>query len=77
MKLAGSKMVKIQCRDCHELSMPFRVTLEEDVETEGDRIFVWKDEDFPKNWEIPEDEGLYDDIVYGYCPTHNSIVSRR
>ena len=73
MKLAGSKIVKIQCKECPELSVPFRVTLMKDVETDDDRIFSWKDTDFPKGWEIPEDEGLYDDIIYGYCPRHNPI----
>ena len=72
MKLAGSKIVKIQCRDCPELSVPFRVTLATDVETEDDRIFSWKDSDFPENWDIPEGEGLWDDIIYGYCPAHKA-----
>jgi hypothetical protein len=72
MKLAGSKIIKIQCTECPKLSMPFRITLTRDVETEGDRVFLWKDADFPKGWDIPEDEGLYDDIVYGYCPKHKA-----
>lgn len=77
MKLAGSKRVKIQCKECPELSEPFRVTLTKDVETEGDCIFLWKDTDFPNGWDIPEDEGLFDDIVYGYCPLHNPLRNKK
>ena len=67
MKLAGSKIVKVQCNECPELSEPFRATLTDEGK------FLWRDTDFPKGWEIPEDEWLYDDIVYGYCPIHNPI----
>jgi hypothetical protein len=70
MKLAGSKIIRIQCRDCSALSKPFRVILMKDVESEDDRVFIWEDADFPEGWEIPEDEGLFEDIVYGYCPDH-------
>lgn len=60
-------MAEIQCMECPELSEPFRVTL---CKQDEGGIFIWKDSDFPKGWEIPDDEMLYDDIAYGYCPKH-------
>jgi hypothetical protein len=67
MKFMGSKMAKIQCIECPELSEPFRVTLCDESE---EKIFLYQS--LPKGWEMPEDAGLYDDIIYGYCPKHLS-----
>lgn len=73
MKFMGSKRAQIQCIECPELSEPFRITLCDEIhEGLAERVFIWRKEDFPKGWEIPEDSGLYDDIVYGYCPKHLS-----
>lgn len=64
MKLRGSRIIKIECLKCGRQSPPFRVTL---YEQDGSLEFTWKGEDLPQGWEIPDEEGLFDSAVYGYC----------
>ena len=68
IKLRGSKRVIIQCCECERTSEPFHVTLAED--DEGN---IWlPGRDYPKGWSEGDEGELYDDVIYGFCPEHNS-----
>jgi len=70
LKLMGSKRVIIQCLECETTSEPFYVTLA-DSDEDG-RLYYPKSE--PTDWIIPDDEGLNEDIIYGYCPKHKHLM---
>ena len=66
MKLAGSAIIKIRCRQCEKLSENFQVYLYwEDSERK------WHEKSSPKDWEIDEEASFCKDPdaeVYGFCP---------
>ena len=70
VKIVGSKRVKIHCRDCRAVSVPFRITLQKENVSDDVGGFVWRDSELPKGWQVEDDAELYDTTIYGYCPKH-------
>lgn len=70
LKLKGSRRVIIQCSECPETSEPFDVTLADD-DWDG---YIWFPRSYyPDSWKVPEEAGLYEDVIYGHCPKHNEM----
>jgi len=65
MKFQGSKMIQLECIECHARSPKFRVFL---YDYEG--MYEWNGE-LPEGWTTyDEAELLEDTLVFGGCPKH-------
>ena len=75
IRLQGSKIVQIECRDCSALSPPFRVYFYDEYTDKHDihPEHYWEAKSPPEEWEVEEEEDLEENgKIWGYCPTHRT-----
>lgn len=79
-RFMGSKIARIECRDCGATSPDFRVYLYDEREDPCDESpeQVWDSKHFPNGWQILDEEELgLDGHIWGYCPTHGTVKNEQ